>query len=203
MLTLDHIAVLGETLEAAAAHCEAALGQPLGPGGQHAAFATHNRLLGLAGGLYLEAIAIDPSAPPPGRPRWFGLDVFSGAPRLARWVLRVPDMDAALAAFPEAGEAVQLARGDLRWRMAVPPSGEAPYDGLFPAFIEWQGAEAAGDRLPPSGLALDALVIRHPEAAALAARLAPHLDAPLVRFETGAPAMQAAFSGAGWPLWLT
>jgi hypothetical protein len=35
---------------------------------------THNRLLKLGEGFYLELIAIDPQAPPPGRPRWFGLD---------------------------------------------------------------------------------------------------------------------------------
>ena len=33
---------------------------------------THNRVLGMAGGMYLEVIAIDPDAA--ARPRWFGLD---------------------------------------------------------------------------------------------------------------------------------
>ena len=35
---------------------------------------THNRVLGMAGGMYLEVIAIDPDAAAPERPRWFGLD---------------------------------------------------------------------------------------------------------------------------------
>lgn len=37
-------------------------------------FGTHNRCLGMEDGIYLEVIAVDPEAPPPSRPRWFGLD---------------------------------------------------------------------------------------------------------------------------------
>ena len=59
-LELDHIAVAGESLEEAVAHAEAAVGMPLLPGGEHPRYGTHNQLLGLGRGLYLEAIAIDP-----------------------------------------------------------------------------------------------------------------------------------------------
>lgn len=201
-LTLDHIAVLGETLTEAAAHCEAILGQTMGPGGQHARYGTHNRLLGLEAGHYLEAITVDPDAPAPDGPRWFGLDTVSGPPRLARFILRTDDMEAALAALPEAGQAVALERGDLRWRMAVPPSGQADYDGLFPYLIDWQGGTPAGDRLTSCGLALTALVVRHPEADALAARLAPHLDAPEITFETGPAGLAARLDGPGGAIWL-
>ena len=108
MLTLDHIAVLGETLEEAAHHVEAALGLPMMPGGAHARFGTHNRLLGLAPALYLEAIAIDPAAPPPGHPRWFGLDAFAGPARLDKWICRVDDLGAVLEALPMAGALQRL-----------------------------------------------------------------------------------------------
>jgi hypothetical protein len=40
--------------------------------------------------------------------------------------------------------------------------------------------------LAPSGCTLEALVLRHPRADALAARLGPWLDAGRVRFEAGA-----------------
>ncbi|MHA7876237.1 VOC family protein [Roseivivax sp.] len=204
MLSLDHIAVLGETLEAAHAHAEAALGEPLGPGGAHAAFATHNRLLGLEEGLYLEAIAADPEAPPPGRARWFGLDAFAGPPRLDKWICRVPDMDAALAAFPEAGRPVPITRGDLHWIMAVPEDGMLPYDGLFPAFIEWKSPVPAGDRLTSSGWRLTELVIAHPDAEALAARLAGVLDSPLPRFTPAAQAgLSARLERSGVTRWLS
>ena len=77
-MELDHFAIAANTLAEATAHVEEALGVPLQPGGEHAVFGTHNRLLGLADGLYLEAIAIDPEATPERSPRWFDLDSFSG-----------------------------------------------------------------------------------------------------------------------------
>ena len=51
-------------------------------------FGTHNLLLGLDDGLYLEVISIDPGAPQPAFPRWFDLDRFSGVPRISNWICR-------------------------------------------------------------------------------------------------------------------
>lgn len=190
-MELDHIAVGGATLDEAVAYVEDALGLPLQPGGSHAQFSTHNRLLGLADGLYLEAIAIDPEAPPPVQPRWFGLDHLSGAPRLVSWICRTPDLTAALQDLPDsAGFPVPLARGDLRWHMAVPADGVLPYDGIFPALIEWHGDLHPSAMLPGQGCALHRLVISHPCANDLA-ELLPDLRAPLVQFEPGAPGLMA------------
>ena len=194
MLTLDHLAVLGTSLAAAQAHAEAALGRVLRPGGRHPHFATHNALLGLEAGLYLEAIAIDPDAKAPGYPRWFGLDDFTGAPRFDKWICRVDDLDAALQALPVAGQPVALSRGDLRWRMAVPGDGRLPWVGLFPALIEWQTAPIPGDTLSEPGLRLDRLTVTHPEAGALQDLLAPYLADPRVGFEAGAAGPRARFA---------
>ncbi|MFP4449956.1 MAG: VOC family protein [Rhodosalinus sp.] len=183
-MEIDHLAVAGGTLEAAAAHVEAALGVGLSPGGRHARFGTWNRLLSLGSAEYLETIAVDPAAPAPGVPRWFGLDGFAGGPRLQAWIARVADLDAAIEVLPEAGRAVALDRGDLRWRMAVPAAGALPWNGVFPALIEWQGPAHPASRLA-------ALEVRHPEAARLAARLAPHLSDPRVRFVEGAAGLLA------------
>lgn len=191
-MDLDHLAVAGESLEAAAAHLEAALGLPLQPGGQHAHFGTHNRLLGLEDGLYLEAIAIDPDAPAPECPRWFDLDRLAGAPHLRCWICRVPDLDAALERHPGAGAPLDLARGDLRWRMAVPASGVLPFDNRFPALIEWQGVAHPAQRLAPSGARLRRLIVAHPEAVALRAALG-NLSDPRIAFEPGASALRAEF----------
>ena len=57
--------VAGETLAEAAAHVEKALGVALSPGGVHVEMGTHNRLLSLGPGLYLEAIAVNPDARAP------------------------------------------------------------------------------------------------------------------------------------------
>lgn len=190
-LRLDHVAVLGETLAEAVGHVERALGQPMAPGGVHARFGTHNQLLGLEPELYIEAIAIDPSAPDLPDARWFGLDTFRGPPRLDKWICAVDNMEAALRALPMAGRPVELSRGTLSWTMAVPESGLLPFDGLFPALIQWHAPVPPGKTLAAQDAALMGLTVSHPQAHDLQALLAPHMDAPLIRFAKGAPALSA------------
>lgn len=188
-MELDHFAIAANTLAEATAHVEEALGVPLQPGGKHAVFGTHNRLLGLADGLYLEAIAIDPEATPERQPRWFDLDRFAGAARITNWICRSSDLDSTLAALPvDAGAPVSLTRGDLSWQMAVPNSGILPYDNIFPALIQWQGPHPA-PRLTQQGCSLRRLVVSHPEAQALT-ELLPLDDARVV-FEPGPAALRA------------
>lgn len=194
MLTFDHIAVSGETLEAAKTHVEQALGVTMQPGGEHAVFNTHNHLLGLENGLYLEAIAINPNAPQPERPRWFDLDRFSGGPRLTNWICRTDDLEAALSEIKtDLGRPVDLQRGDLRWRMAVPDSGALPFDNCAPALIEWQTPVHPASKLTQVGVRLDRLTIQHPEADALNEMLAGLRD-ERIHFETGPKAMRAEFT---------
>jgi hypothetical protein len=194
-MRLDHIAVSARSLDDGAAAVEAALGVPLEPGGRHGHMATHNRLLGL-GDIYLEVIAPDPDAPRPAWPRWFDLDNFNGLPRLTNWVVSCEDVKAEIARGPEGiGVATKLSRGDLRWRMAIPPTGRLPFDDAFPALIEWQGAAHPARRLPDRGIRLTRLTILHPRAGALAAALKGRLDDPRVTIAEGdAKAMRAEFS---------
>ena len=190
-MKFDHLAVAGETLEEAVAHSEEALGVPMQRGGEHAVFGTHNFLLGLADGLYLEAIAINPAATPQRQPRWFDLDRFSGTPRISNWICSCDGLADQLQRLPEgAGEMVALTRGDLRWDMAVPQSGILPFDNCFPALIEWHGAHPA-PRLKQQGCSLRRLVISHPEAEALEQSL-PLSDARLA-FAAGDPGFEAEF----------
>lgn len=190
-MQLDHLAVAGENLEEATAHIEQALGVALQEGGKHEAFGTHNRLLGLADGLYLEAIAVDPDAPNLERTRWFDLDRFQGTARLSNWICRVPSLAAALDMFPDGvGQPIDLARGALRWQMAVPPSGRLPFDNLFPALIQWQGDLHPARMLQHSGCQLRRLVVTHPEGLELA-KLVGQMDR--VVFDTGPAALKAEF----------
>ena len=166
---------------------------PPGPGGQHPHYATHNRLLSLGPGLYLEVIAPDPAAPAPGRPRWFGLD-HAGAPRLSNWIVRTTDLAAALAEWPQAGRPVALARGDLAWTIAVPPDGSLPMAGGYPTLIQWGPGVHPSSRLPDAGLRLLALDILHPQADALRARLTGQmgLTDPRIAFVAAAtPSLRA------------
>ncbi|MBC6407238.1 MAG: VOC family protein [Rhodobacteraceae bacterium] len=193
MLSLDHLVVAGQDLSEARSHVETALGVPLRKGGVHRHFATHNALLGLAEGLYLEAIAPDPAAPAPGRPRWFALDRLIGGARLSNWVCRVNDLSTALQSLPDgAGTPVALSRGNLRWSMAVPADGCLPCHGCFPAVIQWHGTVWPGRSLPDSGCRLLRLEVSHPKAAWLRQSL-PLRDAR-IQFATGAAALRAIFA---------
>jgi Glyoxalase-like domain len=195
MLRLDHLAISALTLDEGVADVENALGVALAPGGKHAHMATHNRLLGL-GDVYLEVIAIDLTAPAPAWPRWFDLDHFTGPPRLTNWIVACDDLDAELALSPAGtGTPVSLERGDLRWRMAVPPDGRLPYDGCFPALISWQGPLHPAAILPDRGVRLDRLEIAHPDAAALIHHLKARLtDTRIILVPGPQKAMRATFS---------
>ncbi len=195
MLVFDHLAVTAVTLEEGVAVVEAALGVALSGGGQHPHMGTHNRLLGL-GDLYLEVIAADPAAPRPAWPRWFDMDRFAGPPRLTNWVAACEDIEAELALSPAGtGEPVALQRGDYRWQMAIPADGRLPFDGCFPALIEWEGPLHPARTLPDAGVRLTRFEIAHPDAQALADALATRIADPRIVIVQGPQkAMRATFS---------
>ncbi len=195
-LHLDHLVVAARTLEAGARFVADALGIEPGPGGTHVAMGTHNRLLGLWGGAYLEVIAIDPEAErartlgdgtaSPARPRWFALDDpamherLERGPYLAHWVARVPrpkDLGRWQAQYPaRIPRVVPMARGALTWRLTVPEDGAFPSwqgagEGIVPTLIQWDTPEHPSARLPETGLALKTLKARHPRADDLRAQL--------------------------------
>ncbi|MEO0370694.1 MAG: VOC family protein [Pseudomonadota bacterium] len=193
MLELDHLAVACETLEEGREAVEAALGVSLQPGGQHPRYGTHNMLLGLEDGLYLEVIAIDPSAPKPAYPRWFDLDRFEGFARLTNWICRSDDLDAHVARQPAVGVPVDMVRGNLTWRMAVPENGQLPFENGHPAVMQWNGSDHPAARLAPSGCRLENFVVSHPNVTELRDMIGPMDDARLV-FETGTAGFRAEFS---------
>jgi len=139
---------------------EAKLGVATAPGGKHATMGTHNRLLKLDAGRYLEVIAIDPQASAPARPRWFALDTPAMRERLARgpalihWVERTDDIGLELAGYPDDVEVLQFSRGPYRWRLAVPRDGRLPADGAAPTLIQWEGSLHPWASLPDSGCSL-------------------------------------------------
>ena len=180
-MRLDHLAIAAETLTEGVAWAEDRLGVIFSAGGQHARYGTHNRLLGLADGLYLEVIAVDPDASSDG-PRWFGLDDFRGPPRLANWICDVSDFEAAL----RHGMAhVPMSRGDLRWDMGFPPDGSLPMGGAYPTVLRWHTDTPPSRSLPQSGCALKLLTVTHPKADQIAADLDEKLVDPRVRFVKG------------------
>lgn len=177
-LALDHLVVAARTLEEGAQWLEARTGVSTVAGGRHALMGTHNRLMALQPGMYLEIIAIDPQAPPPARPRWFALDSpamrarLEPGPALIHWVARTDDIEAARAEVADlAGEVLDLERGEFRWRIGVPADGSLPAAGAFPTLIQWRGERHPAAALPESGCRLDRLTVRCPGAAGRLARL--------------------------------
>lgn len=205
---LDHLVVLADTLAQGVAWCEATLGVVPAPGGQHPLFGTHNRLLALGGAAfaqaYLEIIAIDPAAGDPGRTRWFDMDdqrlrrqVRAQGPQLIHWVARVPELARAAAAWAALGlergavlpASRMTPRGLLEWQITVREDGQRLLDGCLPTLIQW-GAVHPADALPASGIALESLSLRHPQAALLRAALDAVGLAGIV-VEPGPAALQA------------
>jgi hypothetical protein len=172
---LDHLVVGAATLEDGVAWCERTLGVSPGPGGRHALMGTHNRLLKLEGAAYpecyLELIAIDPQAPPPGRARWFGLDdpavqarLQQAGPQLLHCVARSPQLDmhrwGLITVGYQPGDPQRLGRdtpqGRLEWDMLLRPDGQPQCGGALPTLMQWQGRHPTTD-MPASGVSLQSV----------------------------------------------
>jgi len=208
---IDHLVVAAASLDEGVAWCEATLGVTPGPGGAHALFGTHNRLLRLNSTThrraYLEIIAIDPATTPtraaPLR-RWFDLDdpalrqrLQGEGPQLIHWVASVPDIEAAIAAWQalglDRGPVIEASRptprGLLRWRISVRDDGQRLFGGALPTLIQW-GETHPADGMTDTGLHLHALRLQHPEAERLQAALAA-IGLHGVTVNTGPAGLQA------------
>jgi hypothetical protein len=170
--TLDHLVVAASTLADGIDYFTEVTGVVPHPGGRHVAMGTHNALVRLAGRVYLEIIAIDPTASRPARPRWFDLDnialqaELAERPRLIHWVVRTRDIEAAVARSPIAPGAIHaMARGNYRWKITIPDDGTLPCKGIAPTLIQWEVPLHPADLLPDSGIAIAGLAAAHPDPA--------------------------------------
>jgi hypothetical protein len=154
---IDHIIVTAPSLEVGGAYVFERLGVFLQKGGEHARMGTHNLLLSLGKSAYLEVIAINPGAPKPATPRWFGLDdLAANAPaRLYTWAARSSNLAATVQASAEPMHpVVPMSRGALNWLITSPKGDAATHGGLTPTLIEWQTDAHPASTLPDAGLVL-------------------------------------------------
>jgi hypothetical protein len=206
---LDHLVVAAASLEQGLAWCESTLGVTPGPGGEHPLFGTHNRLLKLHAEpgererfaeAYLEIIAINPAAPAPGRPRWFGLDepalqqrLQAQGPQLLHAVLRSNNIEMHRWGLITLGHAVgdiveasrMSAHGPLQWRITLRPDGALLCAGALPTLIQWRGPHPT-QHMADSGLRLRSLCLR-----GLPPRTRQLLRVPNVRLDEAAPGQPA------------
>jgi hypothetical protein len=169
MLELDHLVIACLDLDDGEAWLRQRIGVPLVRGGQHPGWGTHNRVLQLGGGVYLELIAPDPTQPEPATPRPFLLDDpgmrarLQARPHLIHWLVRTDDLDRDVAGLHyRPGPVTPMTRGALRGRITVPPDGRPAAQGLLPSVIQWDvpGDARPAGRLPDAGIRLAGLTIR-------------------------------------------
>jgi len=164
---LDHLVYAAPTLEAGMLAVEALLHTAPVMGGQHKGRGTHNALVGLGAGCYLEIIAPDSNQPRVPPPLWMGVEMVA-RPQLIAWALksdRLPEIAALskrqglpLGSLSEG----QRTRPDgvvLRWRLIEPSTRLA--EGVFPFFIDWGDSPHPAAALPQAGQVL-ALRAIHP-----------------------------------------
>lgn len=174
----DHLVVTAATLAEGIGYIEQTLGVTPQAGGEHVRLGTHNALLKLGHGFYLEVIAINPAAAAPQHARWFGLDHLAAGskPRLATWVVRTDNIEAAAAAAGESdispGPIEEMSRGALQWRITIPADGRLVMDGVMPSLIQWNSSSHPTDNMANLGCALVRLEGFHPQAEAIVASLA-------------------------------
>jgi len=211
---IDHLVVGAASLDEGVSWCEATLGVSPGPGGRHALFGTHNRLLRLDSPAhpqaYLEIIAMDPDASPARQAplrRWFDLDdpavreqLQRRGPQLLHWVASVPDIDAACAAWRamgiERGPVIDASRptprGLLHWRITVRDDGQRLFGGCLPTLIEW-GPVHPSEHMSAPPLSLRSLTLYHPQADLLREALRA-IGLPDVDVLSGPPGLQASLT---------
>jgi Glyoxalase-like domain len=213
-LKLDHLVIAARTLEEGARFVANAFGVEPAGGGAHPLMRTHNRLLNLWGGVYVEIIAIDPnavsvsgSAP---RARLFELDTpamqqrLDAGAQLVHWVARVdrPKLLARWQAqYPSRiAKVTGMTRGAFTWNLTVPEDGSFPAvegvgHGIVPSLIQWDTRAHPCDVLPETGIALRSLRGFHPDAQAVNAQLEWLGAAHLMQVEPtrGAPVLVAQF----------
>ncbi len=176
-VALDHLIVAAHSLAQGAVWCQQTLGVLPAPGGKHPQMGTHNQVVRLGGAAYpdtyLEIIAIDPDAPDPGRPRWFGLDdaalqqrLLAHGPRLIHAVARSTMLDMHRWGLITVGQrpgnpmafSRQAAQGLLSWEMLLRDDGGLDCGGALPTLIQWKSAHPA-PALPDSGVTLQSLTL--------------------------------------------
>jgi hypothetical protein len=207
--------ISARTLDEGTQYVADTLGVAPAGGGAHPLMRTHNRLLNLWGGVYLEVIAIDPHAAEPAdgatpRARLFALDDpatqarLETGPYLSHWVARV-ERPKQLAAwqtqYPQRiAPIVPMTRGEFTWSLSVPDNGAFPTwqgagDGVLPSLIQWDTPRHPSGVLPETDIALKTLKALHPQADTIAAQLhwlgASHLIA--LEPAEGAAALVAEF----------
>src|SRR5215467_924818 len=192
---IDHIVYGVDDLRAGIVDLAERLGVRAAAGGKHVGRGTHNALLALGGGSYLEIIAIDRDQPASAEPVPFALDSLR-LPRLVGWATRVTDIEQSAQRARDRGfdpgpvHAMSRRRPDgvlLKWRLTRHDQG--PGRVAVPFLIDW-GDSPHPSQASPTGVTLVELRVEHPRPDDVRRALAA-LDANLAVDEATEPALVA------------
>ena len=165
---IDHLVFASADIERGMDDIESLLGVRPVRGGHHPQYGTHNALLSLGPGVYLEVIARDPELPAPQRGALIDIPTTAGS-QLVTWVFRTEDIratasGAANAAIGigkvESGSRTKPDGSQIKWQLTDPYA--MPLDGAVPFLINWGSTLHPSLALPSGGRLLE-LVIEHPE----------------------------------------
>jgi hypothetical protein len=170
---LDHLVYAAPDLDQAIEDIERRLGIRPAPGGKHAGGLTHNALLSLGAGSYLELIApVRDGELTAGLP--FALETVT-EPRLIAWAVSVDDIERRVEAAKQKGyDPGAVVRGgrdlpdgsSLNWRLTIKPKPAG--DGLAPFLIQWL-SDPHPSMTAPAGCQFVDLRAEHPDPAGIEA----------------------------------
>ena len=165
---LDHIVIAATTLDQGADYVRQVLGVDIPDGGQHQMMGTHNKVMSLGQGVYLEVIAINAEMKSPDHPRWFGLDdphirhSLAQHPKLLTWAVNTDELDSLVGSSRVGlGEVRQAQRDNLKWKVAITEDGRMPGAGFIPLCIEWLVDFHPSEAMQSLGCIFNSLTIYH------------------------------------------
>ena len=175
---IDHLVIGAETLSQGVEYIKHSLGVDMPYGGVHVKMGTHNHLMQIGEGLFLEIIAINPDIEAPKRPRWFGLDDpfvrqrLAIQPTLLTWVVNTCNLSKLIQqAGYSLGNSELIRRGELSWNFGLPDDGRLIAGGILPYAIEWHTGKHPAANMADLKCSLHSLTIYHPYTAWLLAAL--------------------------------
>lgn len=179
MLEFDHILYAGPDLEDLRADFERRSGLQAAQGGRHANWGTHNALVGLGAGLYLELVAPEPGSSGP----WADAFAPLPGPSLQAWCVRAGPASEVVARLARAGVGSRWVEGSralpgggvLTWELVFPVGHE--FGGALPFFIDW-GRSTHPSAALGAPAKLSHFTVEHPDAGELVRILAAVGDLP-------------------------
>jgi len=176
--SIDHLVIGAANLEQGVNFVKNKLGVDMPFGGAHLTMGTHNHLMQLGNGTFLEIIAINNEIKKPNNPRWYGLDdplvrqQINQEPMLLTWVVNTQNItDLITKASFSAGHAKLISRGELSWFFGLPEDGRLLAGGILPYVMQWQTDFHPSVGMADLGCSLERIEIHHPSSKWLSAHL--------------------------------